>query len=48
MKHESIKELISNIKNEMPHELIEDTENSCEYDHIEEAIVAFALRFFSI
>ena len=47
MKHESIEELISNIKNEMPHELIEDTENSCEYDHIEEAIVAFALRFLA-
>ena len=45
MKHESIKELISNIKNEMPNELIEDSENSCEYDHIDEAIVAFALRF---
>ena len=45
MNYESIEELISNIKNELPHELIEDSENSCEYDHIDEAIVAFALRF---
>ena len=47
MNYESIEELISNIKNELPHELIEDSENSCEYDHIDEAIVAFALRFLA-
>ena len=47
MNYESIEELISNIKNELPHELIEDRENSCEYDHIDEAIVAFALRFLA-
>ena len=47
MKYEKIENLINKIKNHMPHELIEDTENSCEYDHIDEAIVAFALRFLA-
>ena len=47
MNYESIEELISNIKNELPQDLIEDSENSCEYDHIDEAIVAFALRFLA-